>query len=99
MEVKNKELEKELKMEITAESKELFEAYAKDADNWSGNPWVTGGNVRLTKGQRGNLSHLKKLELVDTECDEEFGEYIIFTEKGVEYAKELEIDLSWVRVK
>ena len=82
-------------MEITPASKALFIAFAKDAGNWGGMPLV-GGNVEITKEERGNLTHLKKLGLVTTEeIMENVGPlvWLEFTEAGERYANELGIDL------
>lgn len=79
-------------IEITDRSKELFMAYAKDAGNWSGTPLV-GGNVADTKEDRGNLTQLKKAGLIRTQADA--GDiWMIFTQLGIEYAKELGIEIE-----
>jgi len=71
--------------QLTAGSKALFQAYAEDADNWSGNPLV-GGNVEHTLENNGHLTHLKKLNLLTTfESDDLM--WIVFTCAGIEYAK------------
>ena len=80
------------RMDITDESKRVFEMYARDAGNWSGTPLV-GGNVGGSKEERGNLTHLKRLGLIFTEVDEG-NVWIYFTSKGVEYAKSLGINIS-----
>ena len=83
-------------MEITPASKALFIAFAKDAGNWGGTPLV-GGNVSITKEERGNLTHLKKLGLVTTyEAHERVGilVWLEFTEAGERYANELGISLG-----
>ena len=83
-------------MEITPASKALFIAFAEDAGHWAGSPLV-GGNVSITKEERGNLTHLKKLGLVTTyEAHESVGilVWLDFTEAGERYANELGIDLG-----
>jgi len=77
-------------MQITDKSKALFIAYAKDAGNWSGSPLV-GGNVGGTQEDKGNLTQLKKADLITTFTDEGHT-WIVFTAKGREYARELGID-------
>ena len=85
-----------MEIEITEASKEVFREYAKDAGNWSGNPWVSEGNIQPTKAQRGNLGDLVKKGLIEIhESDKQ--KYIIFTEAGIKYAETLGIDLTWVR--
>jgi hypothetical protein len=65
---------------ITPQSLNVFLAYAKDADNWSGTPCV-GGNVGGTPEERGNLTQLKKAGLITTFTD--YGQtWIDFTETG-----------------
>jgi hypothetical protein len=83
-------------IETTAASKALFIAFAEDAGNWGGMPLV-GGNVSITKEERGNLTHLKKLGLViTTEVIESVGPliWLEFTEAGERYANELGIHLG-----
>lgn len=81
---------------LTPDSRELFKALAEDAGNWSGTPLI-GGNVELTKEERGNLTHLKRLGLVTTYTDDERLIWASFTPAGIELAEELGIDLSWLR--
>ena len=77
---------------ITPASLALFTAFAKDADNWNGEPLV-GGNVSITKEQRGNLTQLKAAGLVTTFLDEG-NLWLNFTPAGVELAREMGI--TWV---
>jgi len=77
--------------ELTKRSKELFIKYVKDADEWSGTPLV-GGNVGGSKEDRGNLTDLKKAGLITTQKDMG-ASWVIFTDKGREYAKELGFEL------
>lgn len=91
-----------MKTQITETSKAVFIAYAKDAGNWSGMPLV-GGNVGGGKEERGNLTQLKKAGLIKTEETKDringriqTDSWVVFTEDGIAYAKELGIDLSWI---
>lgn len=81
-------------MTITAKSLELFLAYAKDADNWSGTPLV-GGNVGGTKEDRGNLTQLKKAGLLTTQqdFDDRHCQWVYFTQAGRELAASHGIEL------
>jgi hypothetical protein len=73
---------------ITPKSLALFLAYAKDAVHWSGRPCL-GANVPFTAADRGNLSQLKKAELLTTTYDEECGlAYITFTDAGKALAQQ-----------
>lgn len=65
---------------LTPDSEELFFSLAGDAGNWSGQPLFDGGNK-----EKGNLLHLKKLDLVRTFTDEGCT-FVMFTEKGVTLA-------------
>ena len=93
-----------MEIEITEASKEVFRLYAKDAGNWSGGcGWVSDGNIDPTKEQRGNLGDLVKKGLVKITGDKEdnpsgTGKVLHFTEAGVEFAKMLGIDLTWVDI-
>jgi hypothetical protein len=78
---------------ITDASKAVFIAYAKDAGNWSGTPLV-GGNVGGSKGERGNLTQLKRAGLINTVRDEGCI-WIYFTDAGKAYAKELGIEYGF----
>ena len=81
--------------DLTTASHETFMLYADDAANWSGNPWVSEGNIEPTKAQRGNLSDLVKKGLIEI-VDFEPGTYIKFTPDGIAYATANGIDLSWI---
>ena len=54
---------------LTEASTALFLEFARDADNWNGQPLV-GGNVTITKEERGNLTQLKRAGLVTTFVEE-----------------------------
>ena len=76
---------------ITEASKQLFIDLANDAGNWSGSPMLDG-NVQIGQEGKGNLTQLKRAKLLRTVRDE--GEtWVIFTEAGQAYAKELGINL------
>ena len=63
---------------------------------------MVGGNVSITKEERGNLTHLKKMGLViTTEVIEHVGPliWLEFTEAGERYAIELGIDLGSTELK
>lgn len=72
-------------IKITETSKNVFLAYAKDADNWGGTPLV-GGNVGGGRKERGNLTQLKTAGLIETWLDEG-NTWIAFTAAGKNYAK------------
>ena len=81
--------------ELTKASHEVFILYAKDAPNWSNNPWVSEGNIQPTKEQRGNLSDLVKKGFIKIIGDGEGDTYIEFTPKGVEYAARFGCRVDW----
>jgi hypothetical protein len=72
---------------ITVTSQAVFLAYAKDAVNWAGTPLV-GGNVGGGKGERGNLTQLKRAGLIVTQVDEG-NTWIYFTDLGRDLARQL----------
>ena len=75
-------------MELTEESKKLFMHFAKDSFNWKGQPMLD-----INKEQRGNLTQLKKADLVYTfETDGCW--FVGFTDKGLSYANENGIDIE-----
>jgi hypothetical protein len=73
------------KMELTKSSLETFLVYANDARNWSGNPYVSGGNITCTKEMRGNLSDLVKKDLIEILTENELS-FIVWTEAGAKLA-------------
>lgn len=78
---------------LTATSISLFKDYAEDAVNWSGTPLV-GGNVGGSKEERGNLTQLKKADLIYTDHSKEEGcTWLYFTDLGVEFAAHLGITI------
>ena len=80
---------------LTQASLDVFLAYAEDADNWSGMPWVSIGNVGTDKQMRGNLSDLVKKGFI--EIGESNGDsYVTFTDAGKVLAAEHGVDLSWI---
>lgn len=66
----------------------LFIKLAEDAKNWNGMPLLD-----ITKSEQGNLTHLKKLGLLTTEHDDGC-DWVVFTERGLEYAAANRIDRS-----
>ena len=86
--------------ELTTDSLKTFLEYAKDAGNWSDNPWVSSGNISPTKAQRGNLSDLSKKGLIEIHDSEGMGrsrdQYLVFTDSGVALAAEHGVRVSAV---
>lgn len=84
---------------LTPASEEVFKEFLYDAPNWSGTPWVSGGNIELTKEQRGNLSDLVKKGLVEIkEADMGDGRtmsYVKFTENGKRVAEGFGFRTDW----
>lgn len=77
-------------MKITDTSLALFLDLANDAGNWSGTPLAD-----VTKEERGNLTQLKRAGLLVTYVDN--GDpFAVFTQAGVKFAAEHDIDLSWI---
>ena len=73
---------------LTTASMELFADLWNDAPNWSGTP-LLGGNVDLTKEERGNLTDLKKAGLLTT--SKSGGEvWVHFTEAGKSLGERLD---------
>jgi len=83
-------------MTITQQSKTLFISYVESAPDWGGMPLV-GGNVIISEQvDKGNLTHLKKLGLVETQVfeDDPRCTWLIFTRAGKMYAETLGFDTS-----
>lgn len=78
--------------QLTPRSIQLFKDLANDAGNWGGSP-LFGGNVGCDKGDKGNLTQLKKAGLLTTQEDEGLS-WVNFTEAGVEYARSLGIEIE-----
>jgi hypothetical protein len=77
---------------LTPATLAVFIAYAEDAPNWSGTPWVSAGNVECTKATRGNLSDLVQKGLIV--IDESYGDtFIRFTSAGLDLAAECGIQV------
>lgn len=72
---------------LTAESLELFIKIASDAGEWDGQPIID-----ISKEQRGNLSDLKKKNLLVTFRDEGC-DWADFTPEGISLAQTLGIDI------
>ncbi len=72
---------------LTQDSFNLFIALASDAENWMGQPIID-----ITKEQRGNLTDLKKKNLLTTFHDEGC-EWAIFTDEGIALAAANNIEI------
>jgi hypothetical protein len=73
---------------LTPASLDLFLALANDAGNWSGMPLI-GGNVQVTKAQRGNLTDLQEKGLIQLQyCSDTKGHFAAFTDSGKALAAE-----------
>lgn len=75
----------ENQIELTHQSLKVFIACAKEADNWSGEPFVCMIDLNL-KSDRGNLADLVKKGLIEIHDDAEGKPqdmYIQFTELGI----------------
>ena len=70
-------------LKLTTASEKLFKDLVEDAANWNGQPLLD-----ITKEQRGNLSNLKKNELLVTFKDEGC-DWVNFTPLGKIIAKDL----------
>lgn len=70
-------------LNLTEASAKLFVALCADAPNWSGTPMLD-----ITNEERGNLTHLKKADLVTTFSDNGC-DWIRFTAKAIELVPEL----------
>lgn len=75
---------------MTPASLALFLSLAEDAPNWSGSPLVT-----VSPGERGNLTHLKKLGLIET-FEDEGCSFAVFTKTGVALAVEHGFDAEYL---
>jgi hypothetical protein len=84
-------MEDHMSKELTPASLELFLGLAEDAPNWSGSPLVT-----VSPAERGNLTNLKKLGLIETFVDEGCA-FAVFTDKGVALAVEHGFDAELLR--
>lgn len=69
---------------LTPATLALFIKFAKDSDNWNGQPLV-GGNFDLTSEDKGHLTDLKKKGFVKT-FTEEGNLWLDFTASGKELA-------------
>lgn len=77
---------------LTPATIELFRLLADDAGNWGGTPCLDEGNIDLSRAQRGNLTHLKRADLLST-FRSEGAMWVDFTPKGVALADRLGIAL------
>ena len=71
---------------LTPASEKLFRSLAEDAVNWSGIP-LLGNNMIIDANLKGNVTHLKKLDLIWTETDEG-NIWVFFTDKGKGLSRE-----------
>jgi hypothetical protein len=76
---------------ITPQSLALFLEFARDAGNWDGQPLV-GGNVQITKEERGNLTQLKVEGLLTTFTQDRLT-WVTFTDAGRALAKQHGVEL------
>jgi hypothetical protein len=81
-----------MEIDITPKSREVFLAYADDAENWNGMPLV-GGNVGGSKEERGNLTQLKQAGLIETDKCKDGHLWVMFTDLGKQFAAENGIEL------
>lgn len=77
---------------LTPKSLEVFLLYAEDANNWDGSPWVSMGNITVTKEMRGNLSDLVQKGLIKIHSYDP-DQYMTFTESGRALALEHGIEI------
>ena len=66
---------------LTPASLKLFTDLVKDAPNWNGCPLVY-----LNRAERGNLTDLKRMGLLETEDDGDGNIFAYFTKKGSTHA-------------
>lgn len=74
----------------TLRSLDVFRAYAEDAINWDGAPLLSGDAA-----ERGNVTQLKRAGFIETFKDEGCT-WIYFTDRGVELARAMGIELGEV---
>jgi hypothetical protein len=72
---------------LTAASQDLFISLAQEAEEWNGTPLLD-----ITLAQRGNLTDLKKNDLLTTFKDEGC-DWVLFTDAGKTFAASLGINL------
>jgi len=72
---------------LTPASLDLFRSFCEDAPNWSGSPLVT-----VTASEKGNLTDLKSKGLLDTFLEDDGCSFVVFTDKGREFATTLGFD-------
>ena len=78
---------------LTPASLELFLGLAEDAPNWSGSPLIT-----VSPRERGNLTHLKKLGLLETFVEDDGCAFAVFTDAGIALAVEHGFDAETLRL-
>ena len=78
--------------DISAGALETFLLYARDAQNWSGTPWVSAGNIVATQSIGGYLTDLADKGYLTIE-DSYGDKCIMFTDEGVTLATSHGIEL------
>ena len=75
---------------LTDASLKVFLKYASESLNWDGMPYLDGN-----RKENGNLTDLKKHELIETEKDSDDPSivWVIFTDKGKELANNYGIEI------
>ncbi len=90
-------------MKLTKATRETLIMYAEELARWDGTPWVSAGEIRPTKAQRGNLADLVKKGLIKIIDNERKGRtedmWILFTEAGAVVAKGYGIDIPEERIE
>lgn len=81
-------------LNLPVKSAEFFEDLANDAGNWSGNPYFDG-NVAAGRSAAGMVRKLVEVGLIES-GDDDGHAFAIFTDKGVEAAAKIGIDLNWI---
>lgn len=61
---------------------ELFDLYAAAAPNWNGCPLLGSASLLGGARDRGLLTHLKRVGLLETERDDEGTTWVYFTDAG-----------------
>ena len=80
-------------LNLSEGARNLFMEYAKDAGNWSGTPLV-GGNIEASKRNSGYLLQLKKQGLIKTYIDDGRLSWMIFTDRGIDYARAFGVEIQ-----
>jgi hypothetical protein len=82
-----------VEINLSTASRELFIALVNDAGNWSGQPMIgRGSNIPTNLQARGNITDLKKKELIATFKDR--GDmFVHFTDNGKSLASAMGLQL------